>query len=141
MATEPIQLWQDMSRQRRTPTRVLVVDDDASVRLSLAAFLEDEGFEVRSSDCGAGALDVIAAETVHVAVVDLRLGDTDGERLIVRARDVRPETRFLIYTGSVGYRLPASLSDVGMRQGDVVHKPARPMKVLVDEIKRLAGAK
>jgi DNA-binding NtrC family response regulator len=138
MGTETIQHG---PAQSRAPLRVLVIDDDASVRLSLAAFLEDEGFEVRSSECGADALDVMAAEPIDVAVVDLRLGDTDGERFIFRARETRPETRFLIYTGSIGYQLSPVLADAGMRQRDVVYKPARPMKLLVDEIKRLAGTK
>lgn len=121
-----------------TPIRVLVIDDDPSVRISLAAYFEDEGFAVRSTGSATEALQILADEAVDVTIVDLRLGETDGETFILRAREIRPATRFLIHTGSLGYQLPASLASAGMMQSDVFFKPVRALTVFAEQILRVA---
>jgi DNA-binding NtrC family response regulator len=121
------------------PIRVLVVDDDVAVRDSLAAFFGDEGFAVRSAGTAGEALVEIGTGATDVAVVDVRLSGADGPSVIVRGHELAPGARFLIYTGSVGYRLPPALAAIGMTQADVVRKPAESMQLLVDAVRRVAG--
>lgn len=120
-------------------TRVMVVDDDAVVRASLCAYLEDEGFGVVCAGDAAEALATLEREAVDVAVVDIRLPGMDGQSLILHASRVRPGTRFLVYTGSVSYELPDSLAGLGMTRENVLQKPARPISLLAEAIRRLAG--
>lgn len=61
---------------------ILVVDDETPVRISLAAYLEDEGFEVRVADSAERALESVSADPPDVAVVDLRLPGMDGASFI-----------------------------------------------------------
>ena len=119
--------------------RVLVVDDDPAVRASLVAFLEDEGFALRACGSVGEALDVLAREEFDVAMVDLRLGEMNGETFILLARQARANLRFLIFTGSLGYQLSDKLADIGMSHQDVLYKPVRIMKRVTDHIHRLAG--
>jgi CheY-like chemotaxis protein len=60
---------------RRT---VLVVDDEKSVRELIAVILELEGHRVLQADCGAVALDVAAAEELHLITLDVMMPDLDG---------------------------------------------------------------
>src|SRR5689334_19531794 len=93
--------------------RVLVVDDDPRVAASLTAFLEDEGFAVAFSGTGTDALSALAVEAIDVVIVDLRLGEMSGETFISRARQVRPRARYIIYTGSLNYRLSDAMRQIG----------------------------
>jgi CheY-like chemotaxis protein len=60
------------------PKRVLVVDDEASIRELVAAWLEDEGFAVTTASNGAEALRVLREVRPEVIVLDLMMPVMDG---------------------------------------------------------------
>ena len=117
--------------------RVLVIDDEPTVRSSLAAFLEDHDFDVTVAESAEQALSLLRAATQDVAVVDLRLPGMSGETLIQQAHLLQPALRFLIHTGSVSYRLSPALQRLGMQPSDVFQKPLNDLAQLVTGINRL----
>lgn len=119
--------------------RVLIIDDDAAVRGSLVAYLEDDGFLVRGVGSAAEAFAACDATPPDVAVVDVQLPEMDGLTLIERVHEAHPGIRFIIYTGSVAYRLPERLARIGVTEADVLHKPVMPLRLLTDAIRRLAA--
>ena len=58
--------------------RILVVDDEASIREVLRAYLEASGYEVLEAGDGSQALDVVRRESPSVVLLDLGLPDRDG---------------------------------------------------------------
>lgn len=54
--------------------KVLVVDDEKHIRMLYREELESEGYEIVTSDGQEPILDVIARETPHVVVLDIKLG-------------------------------------------------------------------
>jgi len=120
--------------------RVLVIDDEPTVRTSLAAFLEDQDFEVTVADSAEQALSLLHEAAQDVAVVDLRLPGMSGETLIQQAHLLQPALRFLIHTGSVSYRLSPALRRLGMRPSDIFQKPLNDLAQLVTGINRLMEA-
>lgn len=119
---------------------VLLVDDDEAIRNSLGMFLEDFGFTVESTGSGDEALRLLLEDRFDVAVMDLRLVETDAETIIQSVRAVQKRTRFLIYTGSLPYRMSAEFAEMsGMRLEDVIYKPAKSLSVLADAIIRLSA--
>jgi two-component system response regulator AtoC len=66
--------------------RVLVVDDEASVRDSLRRALELEGFEVSAAEDGLVAEQLLQNEVLAAALVDLRMPRMDGLALLGRIR-------------------------------------------------------
>ena len=110
--------------------RILVVDDEESIRRLLKAYLEDEGFSVTLAATGEEGLEMLSREAIHGAIVDMRLPGMDGNRFIELANGVQPGLKFLVFTGSIDYRLSASLKNCGLRDGDVFRKPLRDMSVL-----------
>lgn len=105
------------------PISILLVDDDRLVSACISTWLEDDGFAVRTACSGEEALRLMASTPFDIALVDLHLGDMDGEELIVRARSSQANTRFMIHTGQHFYQLPARLLELGMLEHDVVFKP------------------
>jgi DNA-binding response OmpR family regulator len=66
--------------------RLLLVDDDAAIRTSLARALSREGFEVQPVDGGRAALEAVATSPPDVAIIDLTMPDIDGIEVIRRLR-------------------------------------------------------
>jgi DNA-binding NtrC family response regulator len=123
----------------RRPIRVLVVDDEPSIRESLARFLDDYDFEVSAAQSAEDALELCQTETHDVAVVDLRLPGMSGENLILHLSEKEPSMCFLLYTGSVDYRLSEDLKRVGIGPHHVFLKPLSDLTLLVEGIRELLG--
>jgi len=81
------------------PHRLLLVDDDAPLRRSMARALERRGFEVVAAETVAEARDLAAQHRPEFAVVDLRLAEGSGLDLVSVLRDVREDMRVVIVTG------------------------------------------
>lgn len=109
---------------------LLVLDDEALIRMNLAAFLYDEGFRVFEADSAEAALEMIAREPIDLVLVDLRLPGLDGSHFMLMANQLRPGLRFLIHTGSMEFRLNAELAAIGLGHDDVFRKPLPDMAVL-----------
>jgi CheY-like chemotaxis protein len=62
----------------RSPNRILLVEDDSSLRDTLADVLSDEGFEVAAAANGREALDKLAASHPDLILLDLVMPVMDG---------------------------------------------------------------
>jgi CheY-like chemotaxis protein len=84
--------------------RVLVVDDAADVRESIAAIFEDLGFEVIQAGGGRDALSVLADRESEIALLftDVQMPGMDGPTLAREARKLRPELKIIFTSGLAG---------------------------------------
>jgi DNA-binding response OmpR family regulator len=112
-----------MSTQGRQGGKVLVVDDDESVRVLLTRYLEMEGFEVDQVSDGGGALAAIASTKPDLVLLDLMLPAQDGLDILTRLRrDSDVPVILLTARGSEADRI------LGLKLGadDYVVKPFSP---------------
>ena len=119
------------------PVRVLIVEDEPSVRFSLAGFLEDFNFDVLTAETAEEALELMVKEPCQVAIVDIRLPGIDGNEMILKAHEMIPNMRFIIYTGSLDYRLSEDLKSIGTKPEHVFPKPQQDLSVFVGAIQEL----
>ena len=70
---------------QETMRRVLVVDDEATIRLALGRFLRTRGFEVEVADSGAAALEILAHRRFSLMLCDLRMPGLSGLDVVPRA--------------------------------------------------------
>jgi two-component system C4-dicarboxylate transport response regulator DctD len=85
----------------RTPrSTVLVVDDDASIRLLCRVNLELEGWAVREASSIAHAREALADGTVGVVLLDAHLGEEDGVAFLADIRRDHPQTKVAMLTGA-----------------------------------------
>jgi DNA-binding response OmpR family regulator len=103
---------------------------------TLAAFLEDQGFEVLTAARGDEALEILRRIPVDIAIVDMRLRKYDGNTLMMAARRVQRGVKFLVHTGSSRYIPPPEIAALGIRQEDVFMKPVRRLNTLCTAIDR-----
>ena len=79
--------------------RILVVDDDRSVRKVLTAILEDEGYAVESVSTAKKAIERTRRKVYNLALIDIRLPDMEGIELLTKMKDTTPKMRKIIITG------------------------------------------
>jgi len=79
--------------------RILVVDDDETIRTTMKAILEDEGYLVDLAGSGKEAIQKTQEKTYNVALLDIRLPDMEGIELLKLMTDGVPRTRKIMVTG------------------------------------------
>jgi len=115
LATEPI-----ASAHSATP-RVLIVDDEASVRKVMAAVLTQVGVSCETAASAEEALRVLETREMDAVISDLQMPGMSGMDLLAKVRQSYPQTVFLMVTGVDDTRVGIQ----AMRQGadDYIVKP------------------
>jgi len=81
------------------PARILIVDDDESIREVLTSILTDEGYIVEAVDTGEKAIKATHEKFYNLALIDIRLPDMEGTKLLTKLKDTVPKMRKIIITG------------------------------------------
>lgn len=79
--------------------RILIVDDDETIRTTLKAILEDEGYSVDSVTNGKDAIKKTQEQTYNIALLDIRLPDMEGVELLNLMKDNITRMRKIMVTG------------------------------------------
>ena len=88
---------------KRGPRRVLVVEDDALVRVAAVESLADLGLAAEEAETGRQALGVLAAHgDIDLLITDVGLPDIDGHDLAAEARKLRPSLKIILASGYSG---------------------------------------
>jgi DNA-binding NtrC family response regulator len=82
--------------------KILIIDDDASVRKVLAMALEDDGYIVDTAENGGEAIRKSNANFYNLALIDIRLPDMEGTRLLKEMKDTVPKMVKIVVTGYPG---------------------------------------
>jgi len=110
-------------------TRVLVVDDEQHVRVTLREVLSREGYEVLTASSGQEALQVMGDMAVDLVMVDLKMEGMDGLTLMEQIKQWWPTTVLIILTGYG--TLESALKALRYGAHDYLLKPSGP-----EDIKR-----
>lgn len=117
--------------------KVLVIDDDEAVRISLAMHFEDLGYEVYEAASGEEALQLIVDIEPDAAIVDLRLPNMDGIETIRSIKCGGRSCVYIIYTGSVEVEVPQEILDMPCVSKTIFFKPVDDLNLISDEAERL----
>src|SRR5665647_119025 len=79
--------------------KILIVDDDETIRSTMKAILEDEGYDVDSAANGKEAIKKTQEQTYNLALLDIRLPDMEGVELLKLMKDPVPRMRKIMVTG------------------------------------------
>jgi DNA-binding response OmpR family regulator len=78
--------------------RILVIDDELSIRKLLQMELEDEGYEVVVAEDGLEALDKLSKERFDLITLDIRMPNMDGIDFLGKVREKDKEIPIIICT-------------------------------------------
>ncbi len=78
---------------------ILLVDDDKSILRILTRILQKQGYGVRTAETGREAEEMINSQSYDLALIDVKLPDTDGVDLLQKIQVTRPNMIKIILTG------------------------------------------
>lgn len=79
--------------------RILIVDDEADIRVALARILHLEGYVAEEAGSGPEALEMLEYDTFDLMVLDLRMPGMSGLEVMKRVRESCPDLLIIILTG------------------------------------------
>jgi NtrC-family two-component system response regulator AlgB len=118
--------------------RILIVDDESSIRKTMVMAVEAEGHDADSVDSGFLALRKLAEESYDLIFLDVRLGREDGLEVLKQIQKVAPRTEVVVFTAHASIETAVE----AMRRGafDYIPKPFTP-EYLRQVIQRVTKAR
>ena len=114
--------------------KLLIIDDDALVRRSIAVYLTDSGFDVHEAGDANKLCDTIQESNPDLVLTDLRMPGADGLQVLKQIKQHKPDLPVIIISGA------GSVNDVvqALRLGasDYLVKPVLDIEVLVHAINK-----
>lgn len=114
--------------------RILLAEDDESMRLFLERALTRAGYEVVSFSNGVDALERLKEEPFTLLLTDIVMPRMDGIELARRASELDPDLKIMFITGFAAVTL--NYASEAPNDARVLSKPFH-LKDLVDEVERL----
>src|SRR5438132_1082247 len=109
--------------------RVLIADDEESIRHVLTELLEERGYEVRAVTDGEEAMRELSARDYDALVTDVRMPKMNGLDLVRAAQTASPETTIIVMSAYGSHDLAIEAMKAGAY--DYLGKPFRPDEVLL----------
>lgn len=110
-----------------TQGRVLIVDDELSVRDSLGKWFREEGYDVGTAEDASEALTRLAEGRWDLALLDIKMRGTDGIELQRRLHEIDPDLTVIIMTGYASVETAVAALKNGAY--DYVSKPLDPDEI------------
>lgn len=101
--------------------RILVVDDESTVRLTLSAQLKGQGYSVSSAGDGDIAIEMLRSEYFDLILLDIKMPNVDGYQVLSYVKEKHPTTKVIILTGFAD--LKNALDSKGFGADHFVGKP------------------
>jgi DNA-binding response OmpR family regulator len=122
------------------PPEVIFVDDEAAIRLTLSAILQQNGFHVSTAASVAEALELIGRNRYDVLLSDLNIGEPgDGFTVVSAMRRLQPGAACFILTGYPDF--VSALAAIRNQVDDYFTKPAEVKSLVATIRQRLEGGK
>lgn len=111
--------------------RIVIVDDDLAVRLSLSAVLSTYGYAIRSFDSARAAIAAISEEPCDCVLLDVRMPDLDGISALKLIQSLSSAPPVIMITGHAD--VPMAVQTMKLGAADFIEKPVID-EALVDSI-------
>lgn len=124
-------------------TRILIVDDEETIRLALRKFLRSRGYEVEIAGSGDLALDILNKDSFSLMLCDVRMPGMTGVQIVPRAREIDQNLAIIMLTavndaatatevlasGATDYLMkPVELADLQQAVDRALHKRAEEIE-------------
>ncbi len=117
-----------------TQYRILVVDDDETIRETLLLLLEEAGYTVDTAENGKEAIAKSNANFYNLAIVDWRLPDIQGTKVLKNLRETTPKMAKIMLTGYPS--MQNAIDSVNAQADAFILKPVTA-EILLNKIKEL----
>jgi CheY-like chemotaxis protein/nucleotide-binding universal stress UspA family protein len=118
----------ELSTEDRKKYKILIVDDELSLRDSLKEWLEEEGFTTGMAESGQQALEMLAKDKYQLMLSDIKMPGMDGVELLTRAKKEYPDLGVVMMTAYATIDTAVDAMKIGAH--DYLTKPFDPESLL-----------
>lgn len=111
-----------------TPARILVVDDEMPIRMTMGDILRRRGYDIVTAASGEEALEQLHLRPFDLLLLDLRLPGLNGLEVARQAQDVQPDAAVIILTGHGS--LESAVDGIHIGIFDYLLKTSSPQQVV-----------
>jgi putative nucleotidyltransferase with HDIG domain len=116
--------------------RLLIVDDEETIRLALSKFLRSRGFDAETAESGQAALALLKQERYSIMLCDIRMPGMSGLELVPRARALYPDLAVIML--SAVNDIPTATESISAGAMEYLTKPVDLLDLLA-AIERVAN--
>ncbi|MFP4017570.1 MAG: response regulator [Halanaerobiales bacterium] len=108
--------------------KILVVDDEKNIRLTLEKALSNAGYEVETALNGENGLEKIKEDEYPVILLDMKMPGMDGLEFLEKVNELKYQTRVVMITGFGNVETAVETMKLGAV--DYLRKPFKPQEIL-----------
>lgn len=114
------------------PARILIVDDDREILKTFSTVMKDAGYIVDTAETGSEAIEKSQDNFYNVSLIDIRLPDMEGTKLLTALKETAPKMIKIVVTGYPS--LQNAVEAINKGADGYIIKPAKT-KMLLDTIR------
>ncbi|MCX8151310.1 MAG: response regulator [Candidatus Bathyarchaeota archaeon] len=133
MIRELSKVHPDRERGKVASAKILVIEDDAGMREVLTEILAQEGYQVKTASDGKVAISLCQHELFDVVLIDIKLPDMEGTKLLEVIKKLSPGAVKIMVTGHPS--LESAVECLNLGADGYIVKPFKPVKFL-EQIKQ-----
>ena len=116
---------------------LVIVDDEPGIVEEVKLFFKEEGHQVYTADSGEEGIEVIRKRKPDLALIDVKLPDISGLKVLETTKKISPRTKTIVITGYVDQALIDQAEKLG--RDAFLQKPFN-LETLKSEVDRLLGS-
>ncbi len=109
--------------------KILIIDDERSIRSTLREILEYENFEIEDIDNGVDGLELIKKNNYDLVLCDIKMNKMDGMEVLTAGLEIRPDLPFIMISGHGTVETAVEASKKGAF--DFISKPPDLNRLLI----------
>ncbi|HHE65269.1 MAG TPA: sigma-54-dependent Fis family transcriptional regulator [Bacteroidetes bacterium] len=109
--------------------KILIIDDEKNIRRTLTDILQDEGYQVVSSENGEHGLSILSKELIDLVLLDVKLPGMDGIEVLEKIKESYPNLDVIMISGHSTIKI--AVQAVKMGAYDFLEKPLSLHKIVI----------
>jgi two-component system NtrC family sensor kinase len=115
--------------EHNSNNKILVIDDEESIRILLHISLTHKGFEVITAEDGGKGIEIFKQERPPIVITDIKMPGIDGLEVLKEIRELNPDTRVIVITGHGD--MESAIEALKFEASDFINKPIKDDALMV----------
>jgi len=107
---------------------ILIVDDDESLCRTLSTILQSQGYHITIARTAKKAIEKTRSKYYNLALIDIKLPDMEGTKLLAKLQEITPKTMKIVVTGYPSIQNAVAALNLGA--DSYIMKPIAPTELL-----------
>ena len=114
---------------RNEKTKILLIDDEESIRRLLSISLGQKGYQVITAEDGEKGIELFRQERPEIVLTDIKMPDIDGLEVLRQVKALDPEAQVIVITGHGD--MESAIEALKLEASDFLNKPIRDEALMI----------